>query len=111
MKLSQIKGERTFEVLAEVVEPIINIAQDEDAAGLFKPEDLPEGMTPMQFFLSRAKKNLVPLMRNHKNDLAAIMAAIEGTTLRAYMENITLGKLLADLVELLNDEEFVSFFM
>lgn len=110
MKLSEIKGERVFDVIADVIEPIASIASDEDAAGLFKPGEIGEGMTPMQYFLGRVKASLPPLMKRHKTDLAAIMAAIEGTSTEQYLADVTLAKLLADLVELLNDDEFVAFF-
>lgn len=110
MKLSEIKGERVFDVIADIVDPIVSIAEDKDAADLFKPKELPKGMTPWEFFLSRVKVSLPPLMRNHKRDLAGVMAAIEGVTVDDYMRDITLGKLLSDLVSLMNDEEFTSFF-
>ena len=35
MKLSDIKGERTLDVIAELIDPISNIASDKVAADLF----------------------------------------------------------------------------
>ena len=45
MKLSDIKGDRTLEVIADLVDPIANIAEDEDTFALFRREKLPAGMT------------------------------------------------------------------
>ena len=45
MRLSDIKGERTLDVIAEIIEPIANIAEDEAAAELFRREKPPEGMS------------------------------------------------------------------
>ncbi len=110
MRLSEIKGERVFDVVADIVEPIVSIAEDEGAAAIFRPEEKPEGMDNWQFFLSRIKKNLPALVRGHKRELAAIMAAINDVTPSEYMEELTIPKLFEDLVELLTDQEFVSFF-
>ena len=55
MKLSDIKGERTLDVIAEVIEPIANIAEDEKTAALFKREKLPEGENATTFLLKRIK--------------------------------------------------------
>ena len=38
MKLSDVKGERTIEVIAEIIDPIANIAEDEEASAMFKRE-------------------------------------------------------------------------
>ena len=110
MKLSEVRGERVFDVIAEVIDPIVSIAQDENAAELFQPKELPKGMTPWEFFLQRARKSLPALVRDHKGEMAQIMACINGVTVEEYMEGLTLPKFFADLTELLTDREFTSFF-
>jgi len=110
MKLSEIKGERVFDVIADIIDPIVNIAEDEDAADLFKPQAPPEGMTPWQFFLKRIKKSLPPLTRAHKDDFVKIIASINNVDPDEYKKNVTLGKLLSDVIELITDDEFSSFF-
>lgn len=110
MKLSDVKGERTFDVVADLIGPIVSIAKDKDAADLFQPKELPEGMTPWEFFLSRVEKSLPPLMKAHRNELVTIMATINGVTEEEYVKNVNLGSLFADLVELVTDKEFTSFF-
>lgn len=110
MKLSDIKGERVFDVIADIIDPVVNIAQDEDAAELFKPRELPEGMEPWMFFLSRVKKSLPPLLKAHRDDFVTILATIEGVPNEVYMEDMTLSKLLSDVIGLVTDREFMSFF-
>lgn len=110
MKLSEIKGERVFDVIADVIDPIVSIAQDEDAAALFKPQPLPEGMQPWDFFLQRVKRSFPPLMRTHKDDFITIMAALNGVSTEEYAENVTMATLFSDLIELVTDQEFASFF-
>ena len=111
MKLSDIKGTRTLDVIANVIEPICNIAEDDEAATLFKREKLPDGMTVKKFLLQRAKTCIPVLLRDHKQDLIAIFAAIEGVTLNEYGDELDLPKLFKDFVELLTDDVFRTFFI
>lgn len=110
MKLSEIKGERVFDVLSEVIDPIVNIAQDKEAAALFAPKEKPKDMEPWDFFLSRVKGSLPKLLRDHKDDFVTIMAAVNDVTPAKYKKDMTLATLLGDVIELLTDREFVSFF-
>lgn len=110
MRLSEVKGERTIDVVAEIIEPIANIAEDEVAAELFQKKKLPEGMTAKQFLLQRAKKSVPVLLKSHKNDLVRILAALEGTSEEEYTEKLSLAKLFVDCVELLTDEAFETVF-
>lgn len=111
MKLSDIKGERTLEVIADLIDPIANIAEDEQASAMFKRAKLPEGMTVRQFAVQRARKCTPVLLKSHKDDIIRIFAVIEGVTPEEYANTLNVAKLMADVVELLNDEEFTSFFI
>lgn len=110
MKLSEIRGERVFDVIADVIDPIVTIASDKEAAGLFKREKCPEGMEPWQFFLEKVRKSLPTLVKTHKKELVTILAAINDVDEEEYVKELSFPKLLADLIELVNDTEFVSFF-
>ena len=41
MKLSDIQGDRVFDVIADIIDPIANIAEDEKASAMFRREKLP----------------------------------------------------------------------
>ena len=110
MRLSDIKGKRTMEVLAEIVEPIANIAADPEAADLFQRKTLPEGMGVKEFVIQRLRSGLPALLRRHKNDLMIIMSTLEGVDLETYAEGLDLGKLLFSLADLITDEVFAAFF-
>ena len=110
MRLSDIKGERTLDVIADIIDPIANIAEDETAAELFARKKLPDGMTPKQFLLQRARKSVPALLKGHKADVIAILSAIEGTSPERYTGALNLAKLFKDCVELLTDEAFTAFF-
>lgn len=111
MRLSDIKGERTLEVIADIIDPIADIAEDEEAAALFKREKLPEGMTAKKFLLQKARKAAPALLKGHKDDIIAILAAIEGTRPEEYAGTLNLVKLIKDTVDLLTDEAFGTLFI
>jgi transposase len=110
MKLSEIRGERVFDVVADLIEPVAEIAQDKDAARLFKREKCPEGTEPREFAIRKIEECMPKLIRNHKGELCAILGAIEGVSKEEYAENVTMMRLMKDIVELLNDDEFTAFF-
>lgn len=103
MKLSQIKGERAYDILTEIVEPITNIMFDEEARKAF--ENMGEKSQPKDVF-----KVLPKVMKSHKSDLIKALAIIDGVTVSQYKENLTLAKIASDFWDLLNDEESQKLF-
>lgn len=109
MKLSDIKGERVFDVIADIIEPVTNIAQDKEIT-LFKRETTPDGMTARSFAIKKISKNAPLLLKRHKGDISTVLAVIKGQTVEEYVASLNMATLSIDLLELLNDREFVSFF-
>lgn len=109
MRLSDVKGERTFEVLAAIVEPVSNIVGDEAVKKAFKSRKRAKGQTDAQLFAERLKAVLPRLLSEHRDDVVAVLAAIAGTTPEEYMAGCSLSSLMQDVFELLTDEEFVTF--
>lgn len=110
MRLSDIQGERVFDVIADIIEPIANIAEDEAASALFKREKLPKGMTAKAFMTQRVRKALPALLKGHKGDMIAVLAAIEGVSADEYKGALNFAKLLHDAAELLTDDAFGALF-
>lgn len=108
MRLSEIKGERVFEVMAEVIEPICNIAADEAALALFKG-DRPKDADATEYAISKIRNSLPTLVRSHGNDLARIMAATDGVSLDEYLADMTVASLIAGIYQILTDDELLSF--
>ena len=111
MRLSDIQGERVFDVIADIIDPIANIAEDDAASALFKREKLPDGMTAKEFMTQRARKALPALLKGHKGDIIAILASIEGVSAESYKGALNLVKLMRDATELLTDEAFSALFL
>lgn len=109
MKLSDVKGERVYDVIAEIIEPIANIAADKETLNLFAAKTA-EGATAKEFAIARIKKGLPQLLKNHKGDITAILAAIEGVTPAEYEKNLTMPKLINACYELLTDDCFTDLF-
>lgn len=111
MKLSDIKGERTLDVIAEIIDPICNIAEDDAAAELFGKKKVPDGMTAKKFLLQRARKSVPELLKGHKGDIIAVMSAIEGTTVEDYTASLNMVKLTKDVIDLITDDAFITLFI
>lgn len=109
MKLSDIKGDRVLDVIADVIDPIANIVQDKDVAAMFERKAVPEGMDARDFFAERMCKGLPVLLKGHKADIIAVMAAIEGVTPEQYAESLDFPKLFTDVMELVTDDALLDF--
>lgn len=109
MKLSQIKGERCFDVIAELVEPVSIIASDKKTLEMFKSKKPPKGMDPKEFFIKRIKDGLPSLMKDHKEEFITIMAVLNDVDRDEYLANLNLAKLFSDTLDMLNDEELLDF--
>ena len=94
MRLSDDKGERTFEVVADIIEPVYRIAQDEAAVEMLSPKPCPEGEDPKKFMARRLVAGVPALLRSHKGDLVA---------------SLDLAKLAASLAELVSDPALMGF--
>lgn len=109
MKLSDIKGDRVLDVIADIIDPIANMAQDKDVAAMFERKAVPEGMEAREFFAERMRKGMPVLLKGHKADIIAIMAAIDGVTPEQYAESLNFAKLFTDVMELVTDNAFLDF--
>ena len=111
MRLSDITGDRTLDVIAEIIDPVANIAEDEEASAMFKRGKLPEGMTAKKFLMNRVRKSLPVLLKCHKADIIAILSSIEGVSTEEYAGALNLVKLVKDCTDLLTDEAFMELFI
>lgn len=95
MKLSEIKGERALEVLADLIEPVAEILGDKEIGAVFQ-----SGKAPA--------KAIKLALKNHKKAVLAMMAAIDGEDPETYQPSlVVLPKWLLDL---LNDPEVQKLF-
>lgn len=109
MKLSEIKGERVFDVIADLVDPVAAIATSDEVKELRTRRECPDGVDPRDYMAARIRRVLPKLIREHKADAIKVLATIEGVTPDEYAESLTLPKLISDATELVSDEVFMDF--
>ena len=109
MKLSDVKGERVFEVMADLVEPVCNIATSESLKEAIEPQVCPKGMKPRDFAAQRLKEAIPAIIREHHDDIASVLATIKGVDRDEYTEDMTLISLWSDVMELVSDGDFLDF--
>lgn len=110
MKLSEIKGDRVMDVVADLIGPVAILADDPEVVKLFRMEKVPEGTDARKYLMDRLKRGLPPLLKTHKVELVQILATLEGVEPDEYAEKMTLSSLFHDLLELLTDKAFEEFF-
>lgn len=91
MKISEIKGEKAIEVLAEIVEPVTTILNDEEVRGAEE----------------RTKAVTIALMKYPK-EVIKIMALLEGEDPETYEPSLL--SLPKKMIEILEDEEVQGLF-
>lgn len=106
MRLSDIKGDRVFDVIADIAGPVYSIATDEEARAFFKRVGGGDDGPSIE---EKLRDAMPSLLRGHRDDLVAIMAAIEGVSAEEYRKNLTMAGLLKGLYEILTDEDLLAF--
>ncbi len=96
MKLSEIKGERALEVLADILDPIGEIGADEKFMTLLtKDKDL--------------KAALKVILKEHKKSMLTIIALLNGEDVDTYQPSLL--ELPAMIMELIQDKDFIGLFI
>lgn len=94
-KLSSFENEAALELMANIIDPVSDIMTDKE----FKEAVLTEG---------KKTKAVQIALRNHKESIIDIMAALEETPRDEYKANII--QITKSLLEFLNDKELVGLF-
>lgn len=110
MKFSEIKNERVFSAISEIIPPICSIAKDKNAMALFRKKVLSEGENIREAAIERISSTVPELLKEHKGEIITILAAIEGVTPAEYTESLNIVKLINDVIELLSDKAFMTLF-
>lgn len=98
MKLSEIKGDRALDVVADLIEPLAKISED----------------TALRQLLSSADVNKVKivtsLIKNHKPEIIEILSIIEGEDVETFKDKMTLITLPKAILDIVNDKEVMNLF-
>ena len=92
MKLSELTAEQGLEAIANSLEHIGNIADDDDALKLCRELAPREGDKYIKIF-ARGAKTAPRLLKTHKDDVIGILAAFELQTVEEYKKTHKLMEL------------------
>lgn len=105
MKLSDIKGERAVEVIADLIEPIANIASDKECADLFSVKPV-NGENKNVTARKHLVKKVPLLLKTHKRDVIQVIATLDGKS----VEDMNLFSITAALIGIVQDEALIELF-
>lgn len=92
MKLSEIKGEQALDVVAEIIDPITELALDAELRG-----------KPKIVMIKQA-------LKSHKDAIISILAALDLKSVEEYKESMNLLTLPQQLMDIFNDPEVELLF-
>ena len=95
MKLSEIRGDKALDALADLIDPITEIVSDEEVQKIHNSD------APMIALVK-------PIVKNHKKAITTILAILDGADPETY--EVSLLTLPKKVLEILNDEEVTSLF-
>ena len=105
MKLSEIKGDRAVEVIADLIEPIANIASDKECADVFSVKPV-KGEDKKVTTRKHLVKKVPQLLKLHKRDVIQIIAILDGKT----VDEMNLFSITAALIGIVQDEALIELF-
>ena len=106
MKLGELKGERAIEVIADLIAPITNIAEDQQNLKLFRAEKK-EGETDHEMGVRDFKEKIPNLLKTHKKDVLQILCTLTDSK----PEDMSMIDIMRGTIEIANDQDFISLFL
>lgn len=110
MKLSNFKGEKVLDMIADLIDPICAIAQTDIAKEVFNKEKPPNGMSAREYALVKFRRCIPKLLRVNKTEIITVLAIVSEMTPEEYAAKMTPVQLVKDITELLNDDDFKELF-
>jgi hypothetical protein len=96
MKLSDYRGEKALDILADLIEPASKIFGDKEVA---------------QSYQSGNKLKCVKVaIKNHKKEVIELLAVLDGEDAKTYEEKVTIFTVPIKLLQILNDPELMQAF-
>lgn len=111
MRLSDIKGERVLDVVADLIEPLCNIAETEEVKKLFTRDVVQDEKAAQELVLKKLRSYAPALIRSCKKDIIAVLAILDDKNPVEYENELTAFTLMRDLTTFLNDPVLMSLFL
>lgn len=105
MKLSEIKGEKAIEIIADLIEPVAEIASSKEIKNIFPI--VPKGEeTPEEAALRAIKKEIPNIVKCNSKEVAKIIGILEEED----PEKLSLAQIMKGLSEMISDKAFIQLF-
>lgn len=95
MRLSDFKGDKAYDALAEIIEPLVTICANEEVQTLYK-----SGAPKLKF--------IKPILKNNKKEITTILAILDEKDPESY--EVNLFTLPVKILEVLSDPEVEQLF-
>lgn len=106
MKLSELKGERAVEVIADLIAPIVNLSQDWSnmkVSADYRKENESDDEVAI-----RAFKDKIPgILKSHKEDILTILCTLNEKN----KDELSVVDIINGAMDLTNDKDFMSLFL
>lgn len=106
MKISEMTNDQAADALVKIAPAIENILKDEATKPLLEKLAGAQGMEPLQVVATILPEAVAFCMKEHKDDLYAVVAALTQKTQVGKMNFLTTVKELKESI----DEDLVGFF-
>lgn len=108
--INDIKGEKSFDVLADFMELTFTLADDENVMKFVKRgQSVPEGEDATEWGIKMVKECIPKMLRDHKDALSSLIAISKNTTKAKYLKDVSPQELWDDVIDLFNDQTFTGF--
>lgn len=108
-RLSEYGIEEGLDIIADIIEPIANIAEDDRFKELFKKDEV--DVDVRTYAIRKIKKSIPDLIKSHKPDIISILATLNEMSVDDYVKEK--GKVLYiinDIMHALNDPDLTELF-
>lgn len=107
MKLSEITGSQAVEVIAELIDPLANIASDRENIGNIFNVKPNEGESKGEATIRMLKESVPILLKTHNADVRRILGIVNSED----PESLTVPQIVKGTFDLLGDDDFMALFM
>lgn len=107
IKVKEVTGKKAIKLISSLIEPIANIAQDNDFVKMFQVKNADSDKS--KIVTKRITDSLPKLLETHDEDVLRILAAFNEESYEEYEKRASFPVILSDAVEVLTQEGLLDF--
>lgn len=96
MKLSEVKGEKALDMLADLIEPVSAIMADKEVTGMIRK--------------GKRAKAISAAIKKHKKEVLEVMATLNGKSVKEYEKECNILSLPKQVLDIINDPAIFELF-